>query len=254
MLFLRSLIFNIAFYVNLILHLVAGLVALLLPRSVTVRIVKSWVHTSLWLLRVICDLKIEVRGREKIPAGGIVVAAKHQSIWETFMLPILFDDPVFIVKRELMWIPVFGWMASKTRAIPVNRSGRASAMVAMLKQARQRIEERRQIVIFPEGTRRAAGAEPAYKFGVARMYAILNTVCVPVALNSGVFWPRRTFMRYPGTIVVDILDPIPPGLDSRAFFDRLQSDIESATARLVAEAKGQGAGVDTAGRAASSTP
>jgi 1-acyl-sn-glycerol-3-phosphate acyltransferase len=124
----------------------------------------------------------------------------------------------------------------------------------MLKQAKQRIEERRQIVIFPEGTRRAAGAEPAYKFGVARMYAILNTVCVPVALNSGVFWPRRTFMRYPGTIVVDILDPIPPGLESRAFFDRLQSDIESATARLVAEAKEQNAGIDTASHAASSTP
>jgi 1-acyl-sn-glycerol-3-phosphate acyltransferase len=252
-LFLRSLIFNIAFYLNLVAHLLVGLVALLLPRSITVRIVKSWGHTSLWLLRVICNLKMEVRGREKIPAGGILVAAKHQSIWETFMLPILFDDPVFIVKRELMWIPVFGWMASKTKAIPVNRSGGASAMVAMLKQAKQRIKERRQIVIFPEGTRRAAGAEPAYKFGVARMYAIIDAACVPLALNSGVFWPRRTFMRYPGTIVVDILDPIPPGLDSRAFFDRLQSDIESATARLVAEANGQSAGADTAGRAASST-
>lgn len=254
MLFLRSLIFNIAFYLNLVLHLLVGLVALLLPRAVTVRIVKSWGHTSLWLLRVICDLRLEVRGREKIPAGGILVAAKHQSIWETFMLPILFDDPVFIVKRELMWIPVFGWMASKTKAIPVNRSGGASAMVAMLKQAKQRIEERRQIVIFPEGTRRAAGAEPAYKFGVARMYAIIDAACVPLALNSGVYWPRRTFMRYPGTIVVDILDPIPPGLDPRAFFDRLQSDIESATTRLVAEAKGQSSEVGAARRTASSTP
>jgi 1-acyl-sn-glycerol-3-phosphate acyltransferase len=253
-LFIRSLIFNIAFYANLVLHLLAGLVALVLPRSVTVLIVKSWGHTSLWLLRVICDLKIEVRGREKIPAGGILVASKHQSIWETFMLPILFADPVFIVKRELMWIPVFGWMAVKTRAVPVNRAGGARAMVTMLQQARLRIEELRQIVIFPEGTRRAVGAEPVYKVGVARMYTTLGVACLPVALNAGLFWPRRTFMRYPGTVVVDILDPIPPGLDARTFFDRMQSDIESATDRLVAEARGENAGAETPRSAEPSAP
>ncbi|MGE0753003.1 MAG: lysophospholipid acyltransferase family protein [Variibacter sp.] len=237
MIFLRSLIFNVAFYINLILHLLAGLPALLLPRPVTTAIVQSWGHTSLWLLRVICDLKVEIRGREKIPPGGLLVAAKHQSIWETFMLPGLFEAPAFVVKRELMWIPIFGWMAAKTGAVAVDRGAGAQAMVDMLARARVALAKGYQIVIFPEGTRRAAGASPAYKFGVARMYADLGVPCVPIALNSGLFWPRRTFVRYPGTIVVEILDPIAPGLDARTFFECLQSGIEGATARLMEEAR-----------------
>ena len=238
MVFLRSLAFNVAFYVNLLAHLLAGVPALLLPRRAVTAVVHSWGCSSLWLLRVICDVKVEFRGREKIPAGALIVAAKHQSVWETFVLPREFTSPAFVLKRELMWIPIFGWMAAKFGCISVDRSAGARAMGDMLAQARRVVSEGRQIVIFPEGTRRAAGAPPAYKFGVARHYGDLGVPCLPVALNSGLFWPRRKFARHPGTIVIEYLDPIPPGLEPREFFGRLQEAIEAATARLVAEGRG----------------
>ncbi len=171
--------------------------------------------------------------------GPLIVAAKHQSTWETFALLRLFDDFTFIVKRELMWIPIFGWCMWKGRMIPVDRGAGSQALNDMTARAREEIRTGRQLIIFPEGTRRAPGAEPRYKFGVAHLYAEVGVPCVPVALNSGLFWPRRAFMRLPGTIVVEFLPPIPPGLDKQAFFARLQSDIETATARLIAEGQAE---------------
>src|SRR5262249_21624940 len=112
-----------------------------------------------------------------------------------------------------------------------------AALVAMTASAREALLEGRQIVVFPEGTRRPAGAEPKYKFGIAHLYAEGVAPCVPIALNSGLFWPRRKFMRYPGTITVEVLDPIAPGLPKEEFFQRLQGDIETATARLIADAE-----------------
>ena len=134
-----------------------------------------------------------------------------------------------------MWIPLFGWLASKARMIPVNRGARAAALSSMAARVREEIPDARQIVIFPEGTRRAPGAEPRYLPGVAYLYAETGLPCVPIALNSGLFWPRRTLRRYPGTVLVEVLDPIEPGLDRRAFLARLQSVLEEASARLVAE-------------------
>ena len=232
---IRSLVFNLLFYLNLLLLLTAALPTLLMPRRGILTMAKTWGRTSLWWLRVICGTRVEWRGLEKIPAVGCIVAAKHQSTWDTFALVPLFDDPTFLVKRELMWVPLFGWFMRKAGMIPIDRGARAQTIPAMMQRARAALREGRQIVIFPEGTRRAAGAEPAYKFGVARLYAETGAPCVPIALNSGLFWPRRKFLRHPGTIVIEILDPIPPGLDAKTFFQRLQSDIEQATARLVAE-------------------
>ena len=180
---------------------------------------------------------VEVRGREKIPKGPIIVASKHQSAWETFALLPLFDNPLFIVKRELLWIPIFGWLMIKGRMVPVDRSAGSQALVAMTARANVELADNRQLIIFPEGTRRPAGAEPRYKFGVAHLYAAEGVPCVPVALNSGLFWPRRSIRRLPGTVVVEILDPIAPGLDKDVFFKRLQNDIETATARLIAKLK-----------------
>jgi 1-acyl-sn-glycerol-3-phosphate acyltransferase len=187
------------------------------------------------LLRVVVGIKVDIRGREKIPAGPILVASKHQSAWETFALIPLFRSPVFILKRELQWIPIFGWLLIKGRMVPVDRGGGASALTAMTERARIELADNRQLIIFPEGTRRPAGAEPRYKYGVAHLYVAAGVPCVPIALNSGLFWPRRSLLRIPGTVVLEVLDPIPPGLDKDEFFERLKNTIETATARLIEE-------------------
>ncbi|HXZ45430.1 MAG TPA: lysophospholipid acyltransferase family protein, partial [Pseudolabrys sp.] len=159
------------------------------------------------------------------------------SAWETFALLPLLENPVFILKHELQWIPVFGWLTIKGRMVPVHRGGRAQALADMIERARVELADNRQLIIFPEGTRRPAGAEPRYKVGVVHLYAAEGVPCVPIALNSGLFWPRRSLRRIPGTVVAEILDPIPPGMDKDAFFARLQNDIETATARLIEEGR-----------------
>lgn len=238
----RSIAFNLAFYLVLAVYLIVALPTLLMPRGVLVWLVKNWSHVNFWLLRHICNLRYEVIGAEKIGHGPLLVASKHQSLWETFALMTVFDDPAYILKRELMWIPFFGWCAWKTDMIPVDRGAGSLALAAMTKLAKAEVGRRRQLIIFPEGTRRAPGAEPRYKFGVAHLYSEIGVPCLPVALNSGVFWPRRSFRRYPGTVTVEILDPITPGMDKQVFLSRVQSDIETATARLVAGARREGAG------------
>lgn len=235
MVVVRSILFNVLFYLNLVVLLIAAIPTLLMPSRAIIEVAKLWGRTSLWLLRVVCGIEVEWRGLDKIPQGPLIVAAKHQSTWETFALLPLFDNPTFIIKRELMWIPLFGWFCWKGGMIAVDRGSGSQALGAMTVRAREVIRGGRQLFIFPEGTRRAAGAEPRYKFGVAHLYDVIGVPCVPVALNSGLFWRRRSFLRLPGTVVVEFLDPIPPGLDKSTFFERLQDDIEAATARLIAE-------------------
>ena len=232
----RSVIFNLLFYLTLAAYLVAALPTLLLPRRYVLAVARAWARTNLWLLRVVCGIKADFRGLEKIPRGGAIIASKHQSMWETFALLPYVDDPTFILKRELMWIPLFGWFLWKAEMIPVNRGARGPALAAMTERAKAEVQRGRQIIIFPEGTRRPPGAEPQYKFGVAHLYAETGVPCVPVALNSGVFWPRRSFRRFPGTIVVQVCEPIAPGLDKSAFIARLQEVVETASAELLEEA------------------
>ena len=232
---LRSILFNIAFYLNVIIWLIAALPTFFMPYRAIVGVAKAWGRCNLFLLRVICGLKAEFRGVEKIPRGGALIAAKHQSTWETFSLLWMFEDPTFILKRELQWLPLFGWFTIKGRMIPVDRRAGSAGMTAMTARAAKELANGRQIVIFPEGTRRPAGAEPAYKYGIVRLYETGNVPCVPIALNSGLFWKRRSIIRMPGTIVVEVLDPIPAGLEQEAFMARLQNDIETATARLIEE-------------------
>jgi len=238
----RSILFNALFYLNLIVHLFAALPTLVLPRGAILAVVRFWARTNLWLLRMVCGITAEFRGLENIPKGPLLVASKHQSTWETFALMLLFGDPAFILKRELMWIPFFGWYAWKAAMIPVDRGARSQALAAIAARARTELAGNRQIIIFPEGTRRRPGAEPAYKYGVVHLYAQTGVRCLPLALNSGLFWPRRTFYRHPGKIVVECLDPIAPGLDKRAFSELLQQEIECATARLIEEARQGGQG------------
>jgi 1-acyl-sn-glycerol-3-phosphate acyltransferase len=236
MLVIRSLIFNIAFVINNILWFVLALPTLLLPRKTFfLWVLHPWCWSNLWLHSVICGVKMEFRGRENIPKGGCMVAAKHQSAWETMALAASFPEPRYILKRELMWVPFFGFYLKRTGQVAINRGKRVDAIAAMNRAAALAVAEGGQLLIFPEGTRRPVGAEPTYKQGVAHMYEALNTTVVPVAINAGVFWPRRTFLKYPGTIVMEFLPPIPPGLPKDVFFERLRDTIETATNRLVEE-------------------
>ena len=239
---LRSVAFNICFYLNTLVFLIIALPTFFLPYQAIVEVAKAWGRVNLVLLRVIAGVDFELRGREKIPPGAVIVAAKHQSAWETFALLHLFDSPTFIMKRELQWIPIFGWLTIKGRMVAVDRRAGSQALVQMAERARVELAHGRQLIIFPEGTRRPVGAEPRYKYGVSYLYAAEGVPCLPVALNSGVFWPRRSILRRPGTVVVEILDPIPPGLDKEHFIRRLQDEIETATARLVAEGGARRAG------------
>jgi 1-acyl-sn-glycerol-3-phosphate acyltransferase len=245
----RSLLFNGLFYANLTIHLIIALPSLLLPYPILRVFIRSYALSSLWLLRVICGTKVAWRGTENIPAGACIVACKHQSAWDTFALYAVLKDPIYILKRELMWIPLFGWYMRKAGLIAIDRSAGMAALARMTARAQKALSgtRPRQLVIFPEGTRRAPGAPPSYKPGIVHLYARTGVVCVPAALNSGLFWPRRSLRRLPGTIVVEFLDPIPAGLDKKLFFDRLQGAIEDATARLVGES-----GIDQGSRPATS--
>jgi 1-acyl-sn-glycerol-3-phosphate acyltransferase len=242
MLILRSLLFNIAFYAMTTALLILPLpVYFILPQAFAMGVVRTWARAGIWLLRVLAGTRLEVRGREHLPSGASIVAAKHQSAFETFALVPQFPNPTFVIKRELKWLPIFGQYTVKAGMIHVDRSAGISALRYITGRARTEIAKGRDIIIFPEGTRKAPGAPPDYHPGVAHLYRALGVSVVPVALNSGVFWPRRTFRRKPGTIVIEFLPPIPPGLDARRFMERLQSEIETATERLTAEATGAGA-------------
>jgi 1-acyl-sn-glycerol-3-phosphate acyltransferase len=234
-LLLRSVLFLVAFYVNFLVQALVFSPVLLLPERCFWPIGRFWVRTSLWLHRWITGIRDEIRGRENIPAGGFIVASKHQSAWETLRLVELFPRPSFILKRSLLWIPLFGWYMRKARMIPVDRGGGSAAMEAMTAHARRAIAEGRQIIIFPEGTRRPPLAPPQYRHGVARLYRDLGVKCLPIALNSGLFWPRRSLVHRRGTIVLACLPPIPPGREPADFAKELEAEIEGATEALIAE-------------------
>jgi 1-acyl-sn-glycerol-3-phosphate acyltransferase len=239
MLLLRSLLFNAAFYLMTAALLILPLpVYFILPQAFAMWVVRTWARAGIWLLRVLAGTRLEVRGREHIPASASIVAAKHQSAFETFALVPQFRNPTFVIKRELKWLPIFGQYTVKAGMIHVDRAAGISALRYIASRARTEIGKGRDVIIFPEGTRRPPGAPPDYHPGVAHLYRALGVNVVPVALNSGVFWPRRTFTRHPGTIVIEFLPPIPAGLDARKFMARLQSDIETASERLMLEARG----------------
>jgi 1-acyl-sn-glycerol-3-phosphate acyltransferase len=237
--YLRSALFNVVFYVNLVLFLVLGSGFFFTPRKWSIRALQVWARTSLFWLKVIAGTGIEVRGLANIPQGACLVAGKHQSFWETFAILPYLDDPAVVLKKELTYIPFFGWFAHKFRMIPVERSAGTQALRALIQRAEEAISEGRQVVIMPEGTRRAPDDPPDYKPGAAAIYGKLSVPCVPFALNSGLFWPRRQFLRRPGTIVISFLEPIPPGLPRREFQSRLENAIETETAILVKEGRKQ---------------
>jgi 1-acyl-sn-glycerol-3-phosphate acyltransferase len=236
---IRSLAYALAFYLTTAVMLVGGVWLLLAPRSWAMATLALHGRICTRLLAVICHTHLEVRGREKLPKGACLVVAKHQSAWDTFALVSLFRDPAIVLKAELKWIPFYGWFCLKFEHILVVRARAAVALKKMLVDAKLRAAAGREILIFPEGTRAVPGAPPDYKPGYVALYEGLGVPCVPVALNSGLFWPRRTWRRYPGTIVVEFLDPLPAGLPRAEFRRTLESRLEAACTRLIAEAQSQ---------------
>ena len=232
----RSALFNLLLYVNVIVLAVGCSPCLLMPERYGWKVARLWATVSLWLHRTICSVDYRVIGAEHAPGTGCLVACKHQSTWETIALVLMFDRPAFVYKRQLGWLPVFGWYLVKLGSIPVDRGKRSKALEALTVRAEKAIAEGRQVVIFPEGTRRPAGAPPDYRYGVTHLYAHLGTPCVPVALNSGLFWPRRSLVHRPGTVTAQILPAIAPGLPPETFSAALQGAIETATAGLIAKA------------------
>ena len=236
MIILRSAIFNLCFYLNLIVQMIVFTpVYFVVPRKKSWIIAKNWVRSSSWLLKTIVGTDYTIEGSENLPAGGYIIAPKHQSSWDTISLLPHLDDPFYILKRELTWIPLFGWYVNKMRMVPINRGAREKVMPEVLRRVRAEMAEGRQLIIYPEGTRRPVGAEPQYRFGIAKIYAELDVPVVPIAMNPGLFWPRRQFRRYPGVIKVRILPPIEPGLDADIFMQRLIAAMEEATDQLLVE-------------------
>ena len=236
MVVLRSWIFAAVYYLITALFLLLGSWLLLAPRSWAMRCLVLHAKSSLWLLEKICGTKLEVRGRENLPKGACLIVSKHQSMWDTFALIPLLRDPAIVLKDELKWIPFYGWFCLKFEHILVKRDRAASALKVMIRDARARASEGREIIIFPEGTRAVPGALPDYKPGYVALYEGLSVPAVPLALNSGLYWPRRSVLRYPGTIIVEFLDPIAPGLPRKDFRRRMEAALEEGSTRLLAEA------------------
>ncbi|MEO1038400.1 MAG: lysophospholipid acyltransferase family protein [Pseudomonadota bacterium] len=230
-----SVLFVIWMYGLMVVMGVACSPALLGPRSWSRACLRLYLDLVFGALKRLCGITFEVRGREHIPAAGALVAAKHQSMFETLAFWRILDDPAIILKKELSYLPFFGWYAMKLRNIAIDRAGAAKTLRGMLRTARQRAEEGRQVVIFPQGTRVNPGEAESYKPGVAGLYAAMKAPCAPVALNSGLYWPGSGVLRRPGHIVVEFLPAIEPGLSRDAFMSQLETVIEAASDALLTE-------------------
>ncbi len=232
---LRSALFNVAFYGWTTICGAVFMPTFILPRPAIRACLITWARGIRWQLATIVGLTAEFRGTENLPAGPVVLCVKHQSAWETIMLIEYLADPVYVVKKELLWIPLYGWCAWKTGSIAVDRQGGGSALKAMVEGVGGAIAAGRQVVIFPDGWRTGPGTRLPYQPGIAMVAAKVDAPVVPVALNSGLFWGRRSFVKRPGRIIVEFLPAMPTGLKSRAFMQELEHRIETASAALIAE-------------------
>jgi 1-acyl-sn-glycerol-3-phosphate acyltransferase len=234
MMMIRSSLFNIIFALWTILIGISCLLLLPLENGVFLA-GKTWAKGTLFFLRIICGITHEVRGAENIPHRPIIIASKHQSAWETIAFFIFFTRPVYILKRELYLVPVINFYAWAMGAVAINRKSGAKAMRKMLTDTVKTLHKGNSIVIFPEGTRMAPGTAPHYRSGIVGIYKQAGTGVVPVALNSGLYWPKNSFLKKPGKIIVKILPEIKPGLEQSEFMRVLEEKIETASTILIAE-------------------
>lgn len=236
MIFIRSFLFTLWFALLSTVISLVWLPAFLMPRRFAVMAARLWGKGTLWGLRVLAGMTLEVRGREHIQAGACLYASKHFAMWETVVLNVILTDPAIVLKNELKWIPFYGWYVWKAGNIAIQRGAHARAVRSLVVRAKSVIKEGRPILIFPEGTRSRLGQRVPYKPGVAALYSQLDVACVPIAHNSGLYWPRKGFTRRPGKVIVEFQPPIPPGLKRQEFMPLLEQRIENATDALLAEA------------------
>lgn len=237
MMWVRSLAFYAAFYSWALFCGILFLPALILPRPVALKVSKMWVRGILWQCKHTLGICVRVNGKENLRTHPAIIASKHQSAWETFFLHHLIADPIIVLKQELLWIPVLGWYLNKLGMIGLSRSKRKNVqdLKILLKKASVALSHSRQILIFPEGTRSKPGEKGKYQTGITSLYQHLKVPVIPVAHNAGLFWPRRGFLKRPGTITVDILAPIQPGLSRKEFMGILENKIETTSNNLIHE-------------------
>ena len=236
MIFLRSLLFQVLLYVWTAFLCPLTIPVFFGPYRWAVGVTRLWLKGCMTLLRVCCNLRFEVRGTERLPDGPFFIAAKHQSMWDTMVFHLLLSDPAYILKQELLRIPVYGWFLRRHRMIAIDRAGGTRALKGMTAAAQECVNEGRTLIIFPEGTRMPPGKTGTYHAGAAFLYSSLNIPVVPVALNSGLFWGKLQFLKMPGTITLEFLPPLEPGQDRRQFTRLLRERIEEASERLRLEA------------------
>jgi 1-acyl-sn-glycerol-3-phosphate acyltransferase len=231
---LRSFVFVVLFYLWSLVFSICAIPLLIAPSSWMARALPIWTHGIHFLLWAICGIKIEIRGKQYIPTGPALVAPKHQCMLDVFAEFSVLPHSIYVMKKELVWIPFLAWYGLKLGCIVVDRAAHATALRKMVADAKLRFQDKRQLVIFPEGSRGEPGVAGDYKPGIAALYRDLDVPVHPVATNSGVHWPRHGFMRKPGTIVFEYLEPIQPGLKRGEFMRLLEERIETASNKLLA--------------------
>lgn len=237
MVVLRSAVFDLLFYLSCLVIGVAVLPGLVLPPWFMQGVGHWWSRYSIWLLKACVGTSWEVRGADRIPAGPVIFASKHQSAWDTLFFPAYLGSPAMIAKKELRLIPLYGWYAWRAGTVWVDRARGPAALRSLVRGGRAALADGRPVVVFPEGTRTRPGEKVPYQPGIAALYAGAGAQVVPVALNSGLYWPRRGLVKRPGTIIVEFLEPVRPGLNRQAFMEALHDRIETATASLESEAQ-----------------
>ena len=245
MVVLRSIAFWLVATILTLGIAIAGIVTLPLHRDVTYRWCVQWARALLWLMRVVCGLGCRVMGNTALPPGRVIFALKHQSAWETIAFPALAPPISGVLKRELLVIPIYGWYMRRLGMMPIDRAAGGGAIRELLRRAKDETTRGRSIMIMPEGTRLPPGRAGRYHPGVAALYTHLGLTVVPVAVNSGLYWGRRSLLIRPGTVTMEYLEPIPPGMDRKAFMALLQERIEAASERLRLEALKEPAKNDT---------
>ena len=236
---IRSFIYAILFFSWSAFIVTLNALFLPFPRPISQATIRVWMYGTMFLLRVVVGLRYEIRGMDRIPDGPVIFASKHQSAWDTAIYYMFDRDPAYILKKELLKIPLYGLTLRKAGHIAIDREGGMSALKHVLRETRRAIEEGRRVIIFPEGTRTLPGAPGIYQPGVAAIYKDSNVPLIPVALNSGSFWGRSGFMKYPGCIIMEFLPPMPEGLNRKVFMKELQQQVDGTSERLRLEGEAQ---------------
>ena len=252
MMFIRSFIYAAWFYSSMGIIGLPCLPFIFTSRRIAMDTIRVWAASQRFVLRWICGIRTEFRGLEHVPQGPSVIAMKHQSTFDTIAPFLFLQDPAFVLKRELLRMPVFGLYAERAGMVAIDRGGGLRTMKLMLAAAKRQADMGRALVIFPEGTRQDVDAPTDLKAGAFAMYRELAAPCVPVALNTGLCWRGSDFLRRPGVMVFECLAPIEPGLDRAQFSQRLRDALAPATARLIAEGRSRQSKRDVAANMAKS--